>query len=57
MKSTLKYAAKAAKKDLEEALNGMDSYLRFLAESGCRGFDCSTESLQKIEAWGHKNSP
>ena len=57
MKSTLKYTAKAAKKDLEEALNGMDSYLRFLAESGCRGFDCSTESLQKIETWGHKNSP
>ncbi len=49
-------SAKAGKKDLKEALNGIDSYLRFLAESGCRGFDCSTESLQKIEAWGHKNS-
>lgn len=46
----------AAKKDVKEALNGIDSYFRFLAESGCRGFDCSTESLQKIEAWGHKNS-
>jgi DNA polymerase len=48
--------AVAAKKDVKEALNGIDSYFRFLAESGCRGFDCSTESLQKIEAWGHKNS-
>jgi DNA polymerase len=56
MTSNPKYSAKAAKKDLKEALDGMDSYLRFLAESGCRGFDCSTESLQKIEAWGHKNS-
>jgi uracil-DNA glycosylase len=43
-------------KDVKEALDGMDSYLKLLAESGCRGFDCSTESLQKIEAWGHKNS-
>jgi len=56
MTSNPGYSAEAAKKDLKEALNGIDSYLRFLAESGCRGFDCSTESLQKIEAWGHKNS-
>ena len=48
--------AVAAKKDVKEALNGIESYFRFLAESGCRGFACSTESLQKIEAWGHKNS-
>ncbi|MBW1725329.1 MAG: uracil-DNA glycosylase [Deltaproteobacteria bacterium] len=57
MTSNPKYSAKAAKKDLKEALDDIDSYLRFLAESGCLGFDCSTESLQKIEAWGHKNSP
>ncbi len=49
-------SAEAAKKDVKEALNGIDSYLRFLAESGCPGFDCSTESLQKIEAWGRNNS-
>lgn len=56
MTSNPKNRAVAVKKDVKEALNGIDSYLRFLAESGCRGFDCSTESLQKIEAWGHKNS-
>jgi DNA polymerase len=56
MTSNPKYSTKAAKKDLKEALDGMDSYLRFLAESGCQGFDCSTESLQKIEGWGHKNN-
>ncbi len=56
MTSNPKNRAVAVKKDMKEALNGIDSYLRFLAESGCRGFDCSTESLQKIEAWGHKNS-
>ena len=56
MTSNLGYRAEAAKKDLKEALDGMDRYLRFLAESGFRGFDCSTESLQKIEAWGRKNS-
>ena len=44
-------------KELKEAFDGMDRYLRFLAESGCRGFDCSTESLQKMAAWGHPKSP
>ena len=44
-------------KELKETLNGMDSYLRFLAERGCRGFDCSTESLQKMAAWEHPKSP
>jgi uracil-DNA glycosylase family 4 len=44
-------------KELKEALDGMDSYLRFLAERGCRGFDCSTESLQKMAAWGYPKSP
>jgi len=44
-------------KGLKETLDGMDSYLRFLAERGCRGFDCSPESLQKIEAWGHPTRP
>jgi DNA polymerase len=56
MTSNPENSAKAVKKDVKEALNGIDSYFRFLAESGCPGFDCSTESLQKIEAWGHKNS-
>jgi uracil-DNA glycosylase family 4 len=56
MTSNPENSAKAVKKDVKEALNGIDSYLRFLAESGCPGFECSTESLQKIEAWGHKNS-
>jgi DNA polymerase len=56
MTSNPENSAKAVKKDVKEALNGIDSYFRFLAESGCPGFDCSTESLQKIEAWGYKNS-
>ena len=44
-------------KGLKEAFDGMDRYLRFLAESGCQGFDCSPESLQKLESWGHRNRP
>ena len=48
---------KISKKDVEETLDGMDSYLRFLADMGFRGFDCSLESLRRIDAWGHRNCP
>jgi DNA polymerase len=35
----------------DQALAEIQNSLRLLAENGCRGFDCSSESLAKIEKW------
>ncbi|MEJ2658228.1 MAG: uracil-DNA glycosylase [Desulfobacterales bacterium] len=32
----------------------IETFFRFLAERGCRGFECSKETLDKIDAWGRK---
>jgi DNA polymerase len=37
---------------LDRALAEIQNRLQRLAESGCRGFDCSRKSLMKIENWG-----
>ena len=34
------------------ALDGVSRHLRFLADMGCEGFDCSPESLEWINNWG-----
>jgi uracil-DNA glycosylase family 4 len=36
----------------DRALTEIHNSLRFLAEHGCRGFDCSGKSLAKLEKWG-----
>ncbi|MBW2663364.1 MAG: uracil-DNA glycosylase, partial [Deltaproteobacteria bacterium] len=38
--------------DLNIAVEDVKNYLRFLAETGCSGFDCEKKSLEIIECWG-----
>ena len=33
------------------------TFLRFLAESGCAGFECSKPTLDIIDAWGRRKKP
>ncbi len=35
-------------------LEDIKTFFRLLAENGCQGFECSTESLEKIKRWGRK---
>ena len=37
---------------LDSAIAEIQNSLRLLAENGCRGFDCSSQSIAKIEKWG-----
>jgi len=37
---------------LNIAVEDVKNYLRFLAETGCTGFDCDNQSLDIIEGWG-----
>jgi DNA polymerase len=41
------------KQAFDRTLAEIHNSLRFLADHGCRGFDCSGESLAKLEKWGH----
>ena len=40
------------KQAFDRALAEIHSSLRYLAEHGCRGFDCSASSMAKLEEWG-----
>ncbi|MEA1948827.1 MAG: uracil-DNA glycosylase [Thermodesulfobacteriota bacterium] len=42
------------KSDFDTALEELCESFRFLSENGCPGFDCSKESLNIMESWGHK---
>jgi uracil-DNA glycosylase len=44
------------KKDFDTAVEELCQTFRFLSETGCRGFDCSKESLEMVESWGHKEA-
>ena len=44
------------KKDFDTAVEELCQTFRFLSETGCRGFDCSKESLKIMESWGHKEA-
>ena len=39
-------------RELNIAVEEVKNYLRFLAETGCTGFDCKKKSLETIECWG-----
>ena len=39
-------------KGFNSAIEGIKNHLRFLAASGCRGFDCSKKSLDIVKTWG-----
>ena len=56
MTSNLKNINRDAKESFHAAVNEINATLMFLAESGCRGFDCSKESLKIMESWGHKEA-
>lgn len=43
-------------KGFNSAIEEVKNHLRFLAGSGCRGFDCSKKSLDTIESWGSKQT-
>lgn len=43
-------------KDLTAVIEEINNTLNYLAATGCRGFDCSKESLKKIKIWGEKAS-
>jgi uracil-DNA glycosylase family 4 len=40
------------KQAFDRTLAEIHNSLRFLADNGCRGFDCSGESLAKLDKWG-----
>ena len=48
------YRNKAVKEGFAAAVEEINNTLRFIAETGCRGFDCSKQSLKTIEDWGRK---
>ncbi len=54
MKSTFESNPHFLKLGINTTLEDIKTFLRFLADSGCQGFECSAESLDKIEAWGRK---
>ena len=41
------------KQAFDRALADIHHSLQFLADQGCRGFDCSDGSIAKLEKWGH----
>lgn len=38
--------------ELPQVVAALKASLRFLADAGCPGFDCSRESLKKVQGWG-----
>ena len=50
VESNPQFLRSGATSTIEEIL----TYLRFLAERGCAGFECSKTTLDMIEAWGRR---
>ncbi len=44
------------KSDFDAAIEELCETFRFLSQTGCRGFNCSKESLKIMECWGHKQA-
>jgi len=44
------------REDLSTVVAEIGNTLRFMARSGCRGFDCSPQSLAAIAAWGNPSA-
>jgi DNA polymerase len=42
----------SSKQAFDRTLAEIHNSIRFLADHGCRGFDCSGQSLAKLEKWG-----
>jgi len=41
--------------DIISVIEDTENYLQFLNETGCKGFDCSKESIEKINSWRVRN--
>ena len=54
MVSNSRNRSKAVKENITGTIEEINNTLRFLAATGCRGFDCTKEGLENIEAWGNK---
>ena len=44
------------KSDVDTVLEELCETFRYLSQTGCHGFDCSKDSLNIMEFWGHKQS-
>jgi uracil-DNA glycosylase family 4 len=42
------------KSGITTTLEDICTFFRLLAENGCQGFECSKESLERIQSWGRK---
>ena len=45
---------KSFESEIITTLEDIKTFFRLLAENGCQGFECSKESLEKIQNWGRK---
>jgi len=52
MSSSSPNRVKAANENLAAAIEEINTVLRYMAETGIRGFDCSEETLKIINFWG-----
>ncbi len=44
------------KEGFPEIVKEINNYVRFLAERGCKGFDCSKENIEVVMSWGSKTA-
>jgi len=44
------------KSDFHKVIEELCETFRFLSQTGCHGFDCSKQSLNIMESWGHKQA-
>ncbi|MFO7972591.1 MAG: uracil-DNA glycosylase [Desulfobacterales bacterium] len=44
------------KSDFHTVIEELCETFRFLSQTGCHGFDCSKQSLNIMESWGHKQA-
>lgn len=54
MPSRFQHSNNARSDDFAAAIAEINNTLRYLAQTGCRGFDCSEESLKTINNWERK---
>lgn len=53
---TSRYRIKVASGNFAAVIEEINNYLCFLADAGCRGFDCSQESLETVKRWGNSEA-
>lgn len=56
MPETPCYGIKPGEENLAALIEEIKHYFNFLAQAGCRGFDCSEKSLEIVKSWGEKRT-